>query len=179
VKIEQKLAGRILGMRVYDVVYSLNPVIEDGKGKVMKSVIVEGSPNQFHEIWVMQTLGETLPSGIVSAGDRQILTTAYTDGGYQGYVWKEHFVFSAAGAIRLDDEPVRSAAGDLIPEGFRIWPPSSVFDFASFTWVSWAIGENEALCCSGGKVTVKFRIDSEGRIVVTNANYDDNEGGLR
>jgi hypothetical protein len=140
----------------------------------MKSVLIQTGADEFHEIYVIDrpwpALGSVDESEVTRAGNVDILSSDYWDGGNQVLHTEADFAFfDESGPIRLDPAPVQQAGQKAVPG--QIWLSASGFDFPSLTWrAAVNMGGRKVTCCQGS-VTVSFRIERNGLIVPTGAKY--------
>jgi hypothetical protein len=97
---------------IYDVFYRFDDHA-DAKTADWKSILVEASLGQFHEIYH--------PSYLLKVGSEEIVATSTLiprTGScyYEGDCW-----FSSAGAERIDIEKIMEAAQSILPSGFGVW----------------------------------------------------------
>jgi hypothetical protein len=91
----------------------------------------------------------------------------------------DYYWFDKNGPVLVDFGPVRIAAKSALPDGKSLWgggddngPRTMALSMFKF----WVLNKGDWLCCGGGAVEVRFRLD-HGRVIVTGTNYDPNAHG--
>jgi hypothetical protein len=170
-KTEVNKIGMLRGFAIYDVFYRFDDHV-DAKTADWKSIHVEASPGQFHEIYHLQpTAGELNPSYLLKVGSEKIVATSTLIPGTGSYYYEDYFWFSSAGAERIDIEKITGAAQSVLPNGNGVWQGGGL-DMTAQRYFMPVWKEGDANCCpSGGTVEIRFRLQ-DGRVVVTSKHYD-------
>ena len=173
VETEVQLVGTLQGFEVYDLFYRFKC---EGCPD-WKSILVKTGPDQYREIYHLQPTQVDSHAGasfIVNVGQDQLLGARYNVGGNKGIYSDDHYWFHKSGPALVDFGPVRVAARAALPDGKSLWGGGDengprTLALAMFRF--WVLDKGDWLCCGGGAVEVRFRLD-QGRVIVTGTNYD-------
>lgn len=170
---EPRIAGKIGDFTVYDLEYFLDG---GAPGPQMRSVLVETSSRQFHEVLFQEstTLGTLFPTEILKAGQQLVIKVKYDDGGNYHFINERYFVMLDGVAVLLDFGPVIRAAEEALPSGFSTYQPATEFDFKTLMYSIATVGPGgigSKIDCCVGRVTVPFRIE-KGLVVAGKAVFD-------
>ena len=165
---EVQRVGVLNGFEVFDVLYYFG---EDGTLD-WKAVLVKVGPDQYREIFhvqrtqVDQYVG---PSKLVTAGQERLLSTVAFVGGNKGMEYGDYFWLSKNGPVLLDTGVLVTAARSALPNGKAPGGQPRI-DFRVMIARISANSAGNYLCCDGGVVEVKFRLQ-DGRITITRTHY--------
>jgi hypothetical protein len=166
------LVGTLQAFEIYDLFYRF-----ECEGCVdWKSILVKTGPDEYREIYHLQPTqvdSHADASFIVNVGEDKLLGTRYNVGGNKGIYRDDHYWFDKTGPVLVDFAPVRAAARSALPVGKSLWgggDENGPRTLASAMFKFWALDKGDWLCCGGGAVEVKFKLD-RGRVIVTGTNY--------
>jgi hypothetical protein len=169
-----RLVGRIDAFTVYELLYFSSA---HKSQPYLRSVLVETSPNQLHEIHLQEADGSGMtlfPAEILKAGQQSIIRLKFDDGGMYHIFYEDYFVVSPAGAALLDFKPVFDAADRAAPHGMSTYQPMSRFDFAALIFHIQTEKDDpnvsRKMKCCEGRVEVPFTIQG-GRVLAGTAKY--------
>src|SRR5262249_35438735 len=129
-----------------------------------RSVLIEGSAEQFHEIKVECKIeGRVVaPVELLDLEGTQVLHFRNHDGGYYTSFEDSFFLLTASGLEPLDFKTVMyEAVSKAIPKGLEAYDTTSEFDFTNSTWRinTQRRGDgNFKLNCCEGEIEVQFKV---------------------
>jgi hypothetical protein len=169
-----RLVGKAGTLTIYELDYFL---WSRGERPGVRSILVETSPNQLHEIHLTEvSAGWVYPAELIETAGQQLLKAKFEDGGIYFIVHEDYFSFGKGRPEPVDLEPIWQAARRLVPKPFEVYQPSSKIDFSLLQFQAGTenIARNDVgpkVGCCDGKVSVTFRL-VDGHIVVTGSKYD-------
>lgn len=159
--------GTIGSFSVYDLFYYSNA---GEASPYLRSILVGKSVSALHEIHTRENQfdGTLFATVIIRAGSDWLIKAKFDDGGKYHGGQEDYLILTDGGVVRLDFQPLFEAAKNILPPGWRTWPPASTYNFDKSIYRVGARTGSPG-CCNGW-VDVPFRIE-QGTVVAGSATF--------